>query len=71
MSAYVYPNYLTKKALKEGVKAGAEVICRENTPYGQERIFDGEAYVEGPHYPKPHRWYAKVWVRNGSVVKVK
>jgi hypothetical protein len=31
---------------------------------------DGIEYVEGPHYPKPHTWYAKVEVKDGIVVKV-
>ena len=32
---------------------------------------NGTEYVEGPHYPKPHTWYAQVEVRDGEVVKVK
>ena len=31
---------------------------------------DGEDVIEGPHYPKPHSWYARVRVENGRVVKV-
>lgn len=31
---------------------------------------NGEAFLEGPHYPKPHRWYAKVQVTDGVVTKV-
>jgi len=31
---------------------------------------DGTAFLEGPHYPKPHTWYAKVQLRNSVVVKV-
>ena len=32
---------------------------------------DGEFSVEGPHYPEPHRWYARVTLKNGIVTKVK
>lgn len=32
---------------------------------------DGKEFVEGPHYPAPHTWYAEVTVENGIVVKVK
>lgn len=32
---------------------------------------NGREYVEGPHYPEPHRWYAQVEVKDGIVVKVK
>jgi hypothetical protein len=31
---------------------------------------NGIEYVEGPHYPKPHTWYATVEVKDGIVVKV-
>ena len=31
---------------------------------------DGECSVEGPHYPKPHTWGARVRIENGIVVKV-
>jgi hypothetical protein len=33
-------------------------------------VRDGVEYVEGPHYPEPHRWYASVVVERGIVVKV-
>lgn len=32
---------------------------------------DGTIYVEGPHYPEPHKWYAQCEARNGQIVKVK
>ena len=32
---------------------------------------NGTEFIEGPHYPKPHTWYAQVEVKNGVVVKVK
>jgi hypothetical protein len=31
---------------------------------------EGVAFLEGPHYPAPHTWYAKVQLKNGLVVKV-
>mgnify|MGYP003347318056 CR=1 FL=1 len=34
-------------------------------------IYYGTAFLEGPHYPEPHRWYAQVEVRDGVVIKVK
>jgi hypothetical protein len=33
-------------------------------------VVNGTETVEGPHYPKPHTWYAKVTMKNGVVVKV-
>jgi hypothetical protein len=71
MSAYVWPNYKTKKAFREAINAGEKIVIKENTPWGrQEAIEEGIAYVEGPHYPEPHKWYAKVLLKGGKVVKV-
>lgn len=67
--AYVDPNYKTKKALKEAVAAGVPVSVYSPGPFGCKQ--DGTEYVEGPHYPAPHSWYAQVEVKNGMVVKVK
>jgi hypothetical protein len=68
--AYVDPNYQTKKAFKEAVAAGVE-----HRPYNPSAIFptaqDGIEYIEGPHYPQPHKWYAEVQVRGGIVRSVK
>lgn len=71
---YVDPNLKSKKALKEAV---AQYVA---TGKGAVYVFspgpfpcpkDGEVSVEGPHYPKPHSWYARVEVKDGIVVKVK
>lgn len=32
--------------------------------------FTGRVYLEGPHYPEPHRWYAQAELVDGIVVKV-
>lgn len=71
MSAYVYPNYKSKKAVKEVIKAGEKVTCSENTPQGKVTLFNGTACVEGPHYPEPHRWYGQVEVKDGFVINIK
>jgi hypothetical protein len=67
--AYVSPNFPTKKALKEAVKAGQRVTVFSPGPFCAER--NGTEYVEGPHYPKPHTWYAAVQVVDGVVKSVK
>jgi len=66
---YTVKNFKSKKSLKEAVKNGEEVSlfapglgCPND---------NGVEYVEGPHYPKPHTWYAEVTVKNGLVVSVK
>ena len=32
---------------------------------------NGRVFLEGPHYPAPHSWYAEATLENGAVVKVK
>lgn len=69
--AYVYPNFPTKKSLKEAVASGKEVIVREIGPPGMEKTYkDGTAFIEGPHFPKPHTWHGKAWIKDGKIVKV-
>lgn len=66
---YCTKNFKTKKELKEAVKSGAKVTLYSpglGTPKE-----NGKEYVEGPHYPAPHTWYAEVTMKDGIVVAVK
>jgi len=65
---YVDPNYPTKKALKDAVKDGKDVYVFSPGPFPAPT--DGETSVEGPHYPKPHTWYARVRIADGKVTEV-
>lgn len=68
--SYVGPDYRTKKDFKTAVELG----CQLET-YNPSGMFpttqNGNDVVEGPHYPKPHKWYAQVVVKDGIVIKVK
>jgi hypothetical protein len=66
---YVSPNFKTKKELKEAVASGKPVSVFSPGMFPAKQ--NGKEYVEGPHYPKPHTWYAEVEVTNGYVTKVK
>ena len=66
---YVTPNFKTKKAFKEAVKAGEHVRLFDPGSFGQA-IIDGTTCVEGPHYPEPHRWYASVTIKDNKIVRV-
>lgn len=66
---YVSPNFQTKKALKEAVAKGEHVTVYSPGPFPANE--NGTEFVEGPHYPQPHKWYAQVTVRNGVVTAVK
>lgn len=70
--AYVDPNYKTKKAFKEAVKAG--VIHYPYNPSGitlPASYFNGRIAIEGPHYPEPHRWYADCDIKDGVITEVR
>ena len=67
---YCHPNFKTKKQLKEALVNGVPVTVFE--PGLFDRKYSGEhtACLEGPHYPQPHKWYARVKVVDSYVVKV-
>lgn len=65
---YVDPNFRTLKALREALAKGEQVLVFSPGPFPAPT--EGTAFVEGPHSPEPHRWYAKVEVHNGLVTKV-
>lgn len=67
--AYTNVNFKTKKEFKEAVARGDRVTLFQ--PAGIGTIPEnGEELVEGPHYPKPHTWYATAKLENGVVTKV-
>lgn len=72
---YTSINFKTKKELKEAVAQGRSVTIFQPggifNPPEASPSYTGRATVEGPHYPKPHTWYAQVEVKEGKVIKVK
>lgn len=66
---YVDPNFPTKKALKAALAAGQPVFVFAPGLGTVPR--DGTVALEGPHYPKPHTWYATGTMRDGKLVSVK
>lgn len=71
---YTVKNFRTKKALKEAIANGERIGVYQPGPFGDnsgQRA--GEVvYLEGPHYPQPHSWYAQgVIGKDGCLDKVK
>ena len=66
---YTVRNFRTKKELKEALVRGDP--GRLYAPGLGKPVENGREYVEGPHYPQPHTWYAEVEMKNGLVVKVR
>lgn len=70
--AYVSGNPPTKRALRELVAARAAaglpgVRVFQPGPFGPN-VQNGAVALEGPHAPRPHRWYASCVVRDGRIV---
>jgi len=67
--AYTNTNFKTKSELKKAVAAGQKIGVHSPGPWPVES--NGEVFLEGPHYPQPHRWYATATLVDGIIVKVK
>ena len=67
---YTDTNFKTKKALKAAVASGEPVTYHQPGPFGGNENQNGVIYCEGPHYPKPHRWYAKCLAKDGMIINV-
>ena len=67
---YTTKNFKTKKALKQAVANGEKIGVYQLGPFGGNEPRNGRVAVEGPHYPEPHRWYARCTLENGFIVKV-
>jgi hypothetical protein len=63
---YVDGNPKTKKALKATVDSGVPTFVFSPGPFPAP--LNGSVSLEGPHYPKPHSWYASAIVKNGAIV---
>ena len=69
---YTVENYRSKKAVKEAIKAGVKVHVYQPGPFGNGiETRDQTVFLEGPHYPEPHRWYGEGKLVDGVLVSVK
>lgn len=71
---YTCRNFKTKTEFKKAVASyvagtGKPVMIFDSGPFGHNPT-EGTVSIEGPHYPEPHRWYARATLSNGVVVKV-
>jgi hypothetical protein len=71
---YAEIDFETKKQLKDAVKQGRRVgVYQPNDMFGsgdKVQVGTHRVTLEGPHYPRPHRWYATATVTDGVIVKV-
>ena len=66
---YCEKNFKHKIELKRAVAAGEKIGIF--APGLGTPVSDGREFLEGPHYPAPHTWYAEVTMEDGIIVKVK
>lgn len=69
MTTYVSPNFPTKKALRSAIERGDDVTVFQARLGSVPR--DGVVYLSGPHYPRPHTWYAQGTMKDGKLVKIR
>lgn len=70
MTAYASVNFKTKKALKEAVEKGNKIRVRMLAPAGDHIIQNGDESICGPWFPEPHKWYARVKIKDSVIVSV-
>ncbi len=63
---YTERNFKTKKELKAAVDSGKPVYVQPDRIGGAP---DGKVYLSGPHFPKPHSWYASCQIVSRQIVK--
>jgi hypothetical protein len=69
---YINTNPKSKAQIKRDIKAGKVMrVFQPNNMFGTTPPENGVVTVEGPHYPKPHRWYGQATLKDGVVVAIK
>ncbi len=69
---YLSPNLKSKAAYKRAIKNGVKVTALQpNNIFNVKPPQNGAVTFEGPHYPKPHRFYGQATIVNGVVTAVK
>lgn len=66
--AYTEFNFRTKSELRKALDEGKQI--RVYQPGLGTVPENGTVYLEGPHYPQPHTWYAKGTMVEGFLEKV-
>lgn len=67
---YLSPNLASKAAFKRAIKAGT-IVRAFATGIGPRPPNNGTVTFEGPHFPKPHRFYGQATIVDGLVTAVK
>jgi hypothetical protein len=66
---YTVQNFPSAKAVREALKSGPLPLYQPG-PFGPS-VPDGLVFLEGPHYPQPHKWYLAGIAKNNLLVSLK
>jgi hypothetical protein len=66
---YARGNPRTKKQLKEMVASGKPVQVFQPGPFADSATTSGRVFLEGPHYPAAHSWYASAVIKDSVIVQ--
>ena len=69
--SYTTKDFPSKKAIKEALVRGEVVTCYQPGLGPCLSNWTGSVTIEGPHFPKPHRFYATGMMKNGQLVSIK
>ena len=67
---YTVKNYKSKKELLNDLKLGFSIDTFQPGGFFPGAT-EGSVCLEGPHYPKPHRWSATAILKEGKVISCK
>lgn len=69
--SYTEYNYKTKKKIQDDIKEGKKIYCFNPGIGGNLSHYTGSVYLEGPHFPEPHKWYGAGKLVNGVLISIK
>ena len=69
--SYTTYNYPSKAAVKRDLVKGIEVNCYQPGLGPELSNYTGTVSLEGPHYPKPHKWYGVGEMVDGVLKSIK
>lgn len=68
---YTSINFKSKADVKRALAEGKKLTVYQPNDFFGANTQEGKVYLEGPHYPQPHKWYAEIWLENGYIVRIK
>jgi len=69
---YTTINFKSKKDIKQAISEGKRITVYQPNDMGFSPLpVNGRVYLEGPHYPQAHKWYAQGELRDGYLVSIK